>query len=100
MTIELPSKNVQHQVETFVEFINWIGKNYHIDHHKKVYYHVCFDNVYLIWLWILFYYNIFYYSLYCINKHNYITNVMIPYTISGYMYMFFHYSAHSSLVSS
>ena len=26
MTIELPSKNVQHQVETFVEFNNRIGK--------------------------------------------------------------------------
>ena len=26
MTIELPSKNVQHQVETFVEFNNLIGK--------------------------------------------------------------------------
>ena len=26
MTIELPSKNVQHQVEKFVEFNNGIGK--------------------------------------------------------------------------
>jgi hypothetical protein len=30
MTIELPSKNVQHQVEMFVEFINWIGKTHEL----------------------------------------------------------------------
>ena len=31
MTIELPSKNVQHQVETFVEFNYRIGKIHRID---------------------------------------------------------------------
>ena len=82
----------------FHTHFNWIGKKYHIDHHKKTYYHVCFDNVILIWIWIGFYYNLFYYSLILINKHNYTNNVMIPYVLSGYMYMFFHYSAHCKYI--
>ena len=33
-----------------------------------------------------------------INKHNYTNNVMIPYVLSGYMYMFFHLFLHRRLL--
>ncbi|MBI95826.1 hypothetical protein CL656_01625 [bacterium] len=79
---------------------NWLGKYYHIEHHKKPYYHVSIDNFFHIWLWISFHHSFFFEILRTFNKHQYFSNLMIPYVLSGFMYMFLHYSAHCKYVPS
>ena len=77
---------------------NFYIKRYHKYHHSRKYYHISIDNPFLIWSWILFYYKLFNIILYYFNLDLYLTNIMIPYILSGFTYMFLHYSAHCKYV--